>query len=109
MLPGIHAHLMRSSSMVRQDPTQIMLLLAVANTCTSTVALCNAACLILADACNACKLCNNNCCYLLQVLSITLSSIQTCEDFKGQFMKYDYLWKQDLNQALQERMDCQCC
>jgi hypothetical protein len=37
---------------------------------------------------------------LLQVLSITLSSIQTCEDFKGQFMKYDYLWKQNLNQAL---------
>jgi dynein heavy chain len=45
------------------------------------------------------------CCALLQVLSITLSSIQTCEDFKGQFMKYDYLWKQDLNQALQVRTD----
>lgn len=46
-----------------------------------------------------------------QVLSITLSSIQTCEDFKGQFMKYDYLWKQDLNQALQVMTgwQCGCC
>ncbi|KAF6251999.1 flagellar outer dynein arm heavy chain beta [Scenedesmus sp. NREL 46B-D3] len=42
-----------------------------------------------------------------QVLSITLSSIQTCEDFKGQFMKYDYLWKQDLNQALQDFLEAE--
>lgn len=42
-------------------------------------------------------------CLHAQVLSITLSSIQTCEELKGQFVKYDYLWKQDLNQALQVR------
>jgi hypothetical protein len=38
---------------------------------------------------------------MMQVLSITLSSIQECENFKGQYMKYDCLWKQDLNQTLQ--------
>lgn len=37
----------------------------------------------------------------IQVLGITLASIRSCEDFKGQYMKYDYLWKQDLNQTLQ--------
>eukprot|EP00879_Flechtneria_rotunda_P005416 GHRR01005708.1.p1 GENE.GHRR01005708.1~~GHRR01005708.1.p1 ORF type:complete len:1495 (+),score=578.36 GHRR01005708.1:300-4784(+) len=39
-----------------------------------------------------------------KVLSITLATIKNCEEFKGQFMKYDYLWKQDLNQTLQLRV-----
>lgn len=42
---------------------------------------------------------------LPQVLSITLSSIQTCEEFKGQYLKYDYLWKQDLQETLQDFLE----
>ncbi len=41
----------------------------------------------------------------MQVLCITISSIQACEDFKGQYLKYDYLWKQDLNQTLQDFLE----
>jgi hypothetical protein len=36
-----------------------------------------------------------------QVLSVTLSTIKNCEEFKQQYNKYDFLWKQDLHQTLQ--------
>ncbi|MEW5311809.1 MAG: hypothetical protein WDW38_003494 [Sanguina aurantia] len=39
---------------------------------------------------------------LNQVMAITLANEGQCEDFKAQYVKFDYLWKKDLNQALQE-------
>lgn len=35
-------------------------------------------------------------------MAITLANEGQCEDFKAQYVKFDYLWKKDLNQALQE-------
>lgn len=40
-------------------------------------------------------------CFWSQVLSVTLSTIKNCEEFKQQYNKYDFLWKQDLQQTLQ--------
>lgn len=31
-----------------------------------------------------------------QVMLITLANESKCEDFKGHFQKFDYLWKKDL-------------
>lgn len=45
-------------------------------------------------------------CALAQVLSITLTTIGSCEAFKQQYTKYEFLWKQDLHQALQVRRGC---
>lgn len=33
-------------------------------------------------------------------MSITLANELRCEDFKGHYSKYDYLWKKDLHTAL---------
>ncbi len=38
----------------------------------------------------------------MQVMAITLSNEVKCEEFKSQFSKFDYLWKKDLQTALQE-------
>lgn len=32
---------------------------------------------------------------------MTLSTIKNCEDFKQQYIKYNFLWKQDLHQTLE--------
>lgn len=44
-------------------------------------------------------------CVYVQVLSITLATIKNCEDFKQQYIKYDFLWKQDLHKTLQVGQD----
>lgn len=38
-----------------------------------------------------------------QVLSVTLSTIKDCEEFKQQYIKFDFLWKQDLHKTLEVR------
>ncbi|KAF5834390.1 hypothetical protein DUNSADRAFT_8976 [Dunaliella salina] len=40
-----------------------------------------------------------------QVMEVTLMNERQCEQFKEQFSKFDYLWKKDLNTALQEFCD----
>ncbi|PNW78281.1 hypothetical protein CHLRE_09g403800v5 [Chlamydomonas reinhardtii] len=39
---------------------------------------------------------------LNQVMMVTLANESRCEDFKNQFAKFDYLWKQDLQATLQQ-------
>lgn len=38
-----------------------------------------------------------------QVLSVTLCTIKNCEEFKQQYIRYDFLWKQDLHKTLEVR------
>lgn len=37
-----------------------------------------------------------------QVMEVTLANELKCEEFKGQFAKFDYLWKKDLQTSLRE-------
>jgi len=48
-----------------------------------------------------CKLGPLSCTCAAQVLSVTLATIKDCEEFKQQYTKYEFLWKQDLQQTLQ--------
>jgi dynein heavy chain len=42
-----------------------------------------------------------------RVMSITLANEAKCEEFKQQYVSFEYLWKRDLNGALQEFLEAE--
>ncbi len=50
---------------------------------------------------NATALCIVACCKL-QVMQCTLDNEAKCEELKRQYLRFDYLWKNDLQKALHD-------
>lgn len=42
-----------------------------------------------------------------QVMTVTLSNEANCEEFRRQYLKFDYLWRNDLQAALQAFLEAE--